>query len=76
MSQNVLSLTSHLQDNDLLTDGLKAALLEHDNDFIKGPWGEHKDNTLREISVFKHSYIGWLSKQHYIKENFELKQYY
>ena len=75
MSSYLQSLTSHLHDNGLLTDELKAALLEHDDAFeskpsVKMTWGVHKGKTLREIHAFKPSYIDWLCKQSYVKDKF------
>ena len=76
MSSYLQSLTSHLHDKSLLTDELKAALLEHDDAFnskpsIKMPFGAHRGKSLREIHAFKPSYIEWLCKQAYIKEKFQ-----
>jgi hypothetical protein len=76
MSQYLQSLSSYLHDNSLLTDKLKAALLEHDTQFnikpsIKMPFGAHKGKMLREIHAFKPSYIEWLPKQQYIKDKFQ-----
>ena len=69
------SLTSYLYDKDLLSDELKAALLEHDAQLqskppVKMPFGKHKGMTLREIHAYKPNYIEWLIKQSYIKEKF------
>lgn len=74
-SQYLQSLTLHLHSNELLTDDLKAALLEHDRTFyskpsIIMPFGAHKGKNLREIHAFKPSYLEWLIKQQYIKEKF------
>ena len=76
MSSYLQSLTSHLHDKSLLTDDLKAALLEHDEIFsskpsIRMPFGAHRGKSLREIHAFKPSYIEWLCKQAYIKEKFQ-----
>ena len=73
MSSYLQSLTSHLHNKSLLTDKLKAALLEHDDAFsskpsVKMPFGKHKGMTLREIHAFKPNYIEWLIKQSYIKD--------
>jgi uncharacterized protein (DUF3820 family) len=75
MSSYFQSLTSHLHGEGLLTDELKAALLEHDDAFeskssIRMPFGAHKGKTLREIHAFKPSYIDWLCKQSYVKDKF------
>jgi hypothetical protein len=76
MSSYLQSLTSHLHDKSLLTDELKAVLLEHDEIFsskpsIRMPFGAHRGKSLREIHAFKPSYIEWLCKQAYIKEKFQ-----
>ena len=76
MSSYLQSLTSHLHYKILLTDDLKAALLEHDEIFsskpsIRMPFGAHKGKSLREIHAFKPGYIEWLCKQQYIKDKFE-----
>ena len=76
MSSYLQSLTSHLHDKGLLTDEIKAALLEHDEIFsskpsIRMPFGAHRGKSLREIHAFKPSYIEWLCKQAYIKEKFQ-----
>jgi hypothetical protein len=76
MSSYFQSLTSHLHGEGLLTDEIKAALLEHDEIFrskpsIRMPFGAHRGKSLREIHAFKPSYIEWLCKQAYIKEKFQ-----
>ena len=74
MSSYLQSLTSHLHDKSLLTDDLKAALLEHDDAFnskpsIRVPFGKHKGMTLREIHAFQPNYIEWLIKKAISKKN-------
>jgi uncharacterized protein (DUF3820 family) len=75
-SQYLQSLTSHIHNENLLSDELKAVLLEHDNAFsgkpsVTMPFGAHRGKTLRDIHAFKPSYIEWLCKQAYIKEKFQ-----
>lgn len=76
MSKYLQCLTSYLHDQGLLSDELKAALLEHDKEFTKKPsakinFGKYKTRTVAEVAEFDLPYLQWLFRQQYIKEKFQ-----
>ncbi len=72
------SLTSTLHDSKLLTDELKAVLLEHDIKYnskpsLKMPFGKFKGESISNILNMDkgRSYLEWVARQEYVKEKFQ-----